>query len=292
MNTTPLLSLIAAFVALTVVTYAQGPAVKYLVSIHATATDSAGLEVADLRDDELIVGADGEPVTIASMSRQTHPVSMIVLLDTSASLGRKAEMMRLVAMGFLSQVRPIDRARVGGFSGTIQFSDAFVADQDALMSALGTLEGGNPTRLHDAMLACANLLKDEPGRRAIVVMSDGDDTSSKTSLGDAVEVLQSHQIAVYSIGVEAVFHNGSRLVQVRPRRELVRYAEETGGAYFELTSRIDLKAEVLRSIQEMRTSYVITFAPTKVDGKHHRLLVQSSRRGVTIRAARGYFARP
>jgi VWFA-related protein len=294
MNTAPPQSLVV-MVALAVagaVSHPQDPRVQQLVPIYVTAHDSGGVEVDNLSADELSVRVDGKPVTIGSVSRESHHVSMIVLLDTSVSLSPRSQPMRLVAMGFLSQVRPLDRARVGGFNEAIHFSDRFVSDQDELMSAVGTLKGGNPTKLHDAMLASADLLKDEPGRRAIVVLSDGADTASKASFRDAIDILQSHQIAVYTVGVEAVFHSGTRVVRSRPHKDLMRYADETGGEYFELKSGIDLKAQVLRTIQQMRSSYVIMFAPTAADGRHHQLLVRSSRGGVTIRAAKGYLARP
>ena len=270
---------------------AQDPAARGSIPVFATVTDRNGAGVVDLRPEDVTLRADGKPVPVDSFSRDDNPLSMLVILDTSASLAPKFDGMRIIAAGFLSQLRPGDRARVGGLSDTIQFSNA-TADTADLAASMATIKRGNPTKLYDALVASADVLRTESGRRVVLVLSDGEDTSSKASFRNAVDALHAYHVTAYSVGIEANFFNGIREVRVRPHRDLQRFADETGGAYFEFTPTIDLDATILRSMGEMRGPYVLTFTPPVLDGKNHKLEVLSARAGLTVRARKGYFARP
>ena len=272
--------------------FAQESAVPRVVPVYAIVTDRAGADVADFQSEEITLSANGKPVPVVSFSRDRLPLSVVALLDASRSLEPKFEAIRRIAAGFLGQLQPGDQAKLGSFSDTIQFSDVFTADRSKLLTAFDAVKGGNPTRIHDALVATADVLKNEPGRQIVIVISDGEDTLSRASFREAVQALQAHHVTVYSVGVEAAFFDGIREVRTRPHRDLNRYAEETGGSYFELKPDMDLGGTILRSLQEMRSPYLLSFAPLVLDGKNHKLEFRTTRTGVTIRARKGYVARP
>jgi VWFA-related protein len=106
------------------------------------------------------------------------------------------------------------------------------------------------------------------------------------------ERARDEEVMVYAIGLESEYFNGMRIVRSRPSRDLRKIADETGGGYFELTKTADLAPTFSRVAQELRSQYLLGFAPTALDGKVHKLDVKVNRAGMTVRARRSYLAAP
>jgi Ca-activated chloride channel homolog len=123
------------------------------------------------------------------------------------------------------------------------------------------------------------------------MFSDGDDTASKTSFRTVLERARDEEVMVYSIGLESEYLQGTRMTRTRPSRDLRRIADETGGGYFELKRTVDLAPTFTRVAQELRSQYLLGFAPAVLDGKLHRLDVRV-KAGLTVRARRSYLATP
>jgi VWFA-related protein len=107
-----------------------------------------------------------------------------------------------------------------------------------------------------------------------------------------LERARDEEVMVYSIGLESEYFNGQRIVRSRPSRDLKRISDETGGGYFELIKTADLAPTFTRVAQELRSQYLIGFAPVALDGKVHKLEVKVNRLGMTVRARKSYLAAP
>jgi Ca-activated chloride channel family protein len=261
------------------------------VPIYATVIDSSGRLVPDLDRADFTVLDDGKPVELTTFSNASLPFTVVVMMDTSASMTNNLEFLERAAEQFLIRLLPVDRAQVGAFNDKIQLSGTFTNDRDELIAALDTLQFGNPTRLNDAIEASLNVLQKVEGRRVILVFSDGEDTASKTSFRTVLERARDEEVMAYAIGLESEYFDGVRVRRSRPSRDLRRIADETGGGYFELRRTAELAPTFTRVAQELRSQYLLGFAPAALDGKLHKLDVRV-KPGLTVRARRSYLATP
>lgn len=262
------------------------------VPIYATVLDSSLRLIPDLTQADFTVLDNGKPAEIALFSSDPQPFTAVVMLDTSASMTANLKLLNRAAEQFLLRLLPVDRAQVGAFNDKIQLSGEFTNDRDALISALDELYFGNPTRLNDAIATSLDALEGVDGRRVILVFTDGEDTSSRVRFGTVLDRARDEEVMVYSIGLESEFFNGVRVVRSRPSRDLRKISEETGGGYFELKQTAELAPTFSRVAQELRSQYLIGFAPANLDGKVHKLEVKVNRPGMTVRARKSYLATP
>lgn len=262
------------------------------VPIYATVIDSGGRLVPDLERADFTVMDNGRPADIALFSNESQPFTAVVMLDTSASMTANLKLLNRAAEQFLLRLLPVDKAQVGAFNDKIQLSGEFTNDRDALIGALNDLYFGNPTRLNDAIATSLDALQGIDGRRVILVFTDGEDTSSRIGFKTVQERARDEEVMVYSIGLESEYFNGMRVVRSRPSRDLRKIADETGGGYFELQKTADLAPTFTRVAQELRSQYLIGFAPTSLDGRVHKLDVKVNKPGMTVRARKSYLAAP
>jgi Ca-activated chloride channel family protein len=262
------------------------------VPVYATVVDSSGRLVPDLERGDFTILDNGKPLEVSLFSNDSQPFSAVVMLDTSASMTANLKLLNRAAEQFLLRLLPVDKAQVGAFNDKIQLSGTFTNDRDELIGALNELYFGNPTRLNDGIAAGLDALKGLDGRRVVVVFTDGEDTSSKTGFKTVLERARDEEVMVYSIGLESEYFNGMRVVKSRPSRDLRKISDETGGGYFELLKTADLAPTFSRVAQELRSQYLIGFAPATLDGKVHKLEVKVTRPGMVVRARKSYLAAP
>ena len=261
------------------------------VVLYVTVTDSSRRLVPNLVQSDFEVFDDEEPQEIVIFENQVQPISVVVMLDRSASMTANLDLLDAAAEQFLLRLLPDDRGRVGGFSDKIEVHPAeFSGDRDELIDVLDELDFGNPTRLYDAVNSSIAELEPVEGRKVVLVFTDGDDTASLTGQGDVLDRAREQEVMVYAIGLEADYFNGVRRVQTKPDRGLRRLAEETGGGYFELKETDDLGPTFTRVAQELHSQYMIGFTPQVQDGKVHSLEVNIKQRGMDARARRSYVA--
>jgi Ca-activated chloride channel homolog len=260
------------------------------VPVYATATDGTGRLVSDLAQADFEILDNGKPVTIAAFSNDPQPFTAVVMLDTSASMTEHLKLLNQASEQFLIRLLPVDKAQVGAFNDKLQLSGTFTNDRDELIAALDELQFGNSTRLWDGLAFSLDALKGVEGRRVVLLFTDGDDTASKVRFSEVMNRARDEEVMVYGIGLSVDFFNGVRQVRSRPDRNLRRIAEETGGGSFELMKSDQLGATFTRVAQELRSQYLLAFAPDTLDGKPHRLDVRVKRPGVTVRARKSYLA--
>ena len=262
------------------------------VPIYSTVIDSGGRLVADLERGDFAILDNGKPADVSLFSNESQPFTAVVMLDTSASMTANLKLLNRAAEQFLMRLLPVDKAQVGAFNDKIQLSGTFTNNRDELIGALNDLYFGNPTRLNDGIAAGLDALQGVDGRRVVLVFTDGDDTASKLGFKTVMERARDEEVMVYSIGLESEYFNGQRVVRTRPSSDLRKISDETGGGYFELKKTEDLAPAFQKVAQELRSQYLIGFAPVALDGKVHKLDVKVNKPGMTVRARKSYLAAP
>ena len=262
-----------------------------LVDLYVTATDRNGRLVPDLLQEDFVIVDEGQVQEIVLFENEVRPITVVIMLDTSASMTPSLDLLMAGAEQFIIRMLPDDRARVGAFNDKIQIlPEEFIGDRDALIRNLDRLQFGNPTRLYDAIGASIEALRGLDGRKVVLVFTDGEDTQNEIGWRDVLEMAQVEEVMIYTIGLESDYFNGVRRVRSRPDRRLRTFAEETGGGYFELEDTDDLGPTFTRVAQELHSQYVLAFVPPTRDGEVHEIDVRVTRRGTTARARRSYIA--
>jgi Ca-activated chloride channel family protein len=263
-----------------------------IVSMFVTVADATRRLVSGLTQEEFEVFDNDKPQPIIFFQNEVQPITVVVMLDTSGSMTLMLDLLRQAAEQFLIRLLPDDKAKVGAFNDKIQFSSTFTGDRDQLVTEVKDLDYGNGTRLWDAIAASLDELKSAEGRRVILVFTDGDDTSSRIGPGTVIDRARAEEVMIYAIGLENNYiggPNGQR-VRTRPDAGLRKVADETGGGYFELKKSSELAPTFTKVAQELRSQYVIGFAPTVLDNRVHKLAVKMKQPGMTARARRSYLA--
>ena len=262
------------------------------VPLYVTVTDDERRLVPDLQQEDFEVFDNGKLQKLTLFDNKTTPITVIVMLDTSGSMTLILNRVKEAAEQFLIRMLPEDTGRVGAFNDKIEFlPDAeFTSDRDLLIRSLKELDFGYPTRLWDAVDEGIRRLEVVPGRKVILVFTDGADTSSRRDLDDVMQQARVKEIMVYAIGLETEIFTGQSRQRSSPDRGLKKLAEETGGGFFLLKKQDELGPTFTRVAQELHSQYVLGFTPATLDGKMHRLEVKVKRPGMNTRARKSYLA--
>jgi Ca-activated chloride channel homolog len=277
----------------TMIVLAQQPTFRsgtQVVSLFATVLDAQNRLVPDLTEQDFEVFDNEKPQPLIVFKNDPQPISVVVMLDTSGSMTGTIGLLKAAAEQFLIRLLPADKAMIGAFNDKIELAATFSADRDALISHVRDLDYGNGTRLYDALGVSLDALRGIEGRRVILVFTDGDDTASKTRGNTVLERARNEEVMIYAIGLESDFFDGVRMVRSKPDSSLRKFADETGGGYFELKKTSELGPTFSRVAQELHSQYVLGFEAKQADGKVHKLAVRMKQPGMTARARKSYLA--
>jgi Ca-activated chloride channel family protein len=259
------------------------------VAIYATVSDREGRLVPDLGRDAFEVLDDGRPAELTVFSNESQPITMAVMLDMSGSMLGKFLRVRASTLSLVNGLQAGDRARIGTFGDEVAVSPLLTGDKEVLSRVLHQeLWPGGGTPLWAGLDAAMTSLAGEGGRRVVLVLTDGMDTTSSTffprsrSPGALQKSAIDEGFMVYAIGME-----GSGL-----ESGIVDMAEQTGGGHFELKSNASLTETFARVVEELRHQYLLGFVPASLDGKTHRLQVRLKPSGLQVRARKNYRAEP
>lgn len=269
------------------------------VPVYVSVIDDIGQFVQDVRREEFEIRDNGKIQPISLFTTEIQPLTTIVLMDGSRSIVNALDTVMTAADHFVVRMMPGDRARVGSFSEEIRFAPAFSSDRDALareVNDLFDLRIGMRTRLWDAIHQAAESFENTQGRRAIVVFTDGEDTSSVVLPEQARARARRDDIMIYAVMIRGV----QRLPEQRapggrrPRPlDLPEMALATGGGYFYVNNVLDDMNSIATQIAaELHSQYVVGFVPQELDGKLHKLEVRVKRPRVKVRARESYVAEP
>ncbi len=269
-----------------------------MVSVNVTVTDSKQHYLTDLDAGDFTVFEDGARQEISYFNRTTLPIALSLLIDTSASMEQRMQTAQEAAIGFVRKLRPQDLAQVVDFDTRVDILQGFTGDATALETAIRGTTAGGSTSLYNAMyISLKELAKvqaksdEEVRRRAVVLLSDGEDTSSLVSYEEVLDLAKRSATTIYTIGLQS--RETSMAKGFREAEFVLRQlAQETGGRSF-FPQRADDLAGIYGEIaNELASQYVIGYASTNQDrdGAWRRLTVQVKRPGATTRTKRGYFA--
>jgi VWFA-related protein len=264
-----------------------------LVNVVFTAMDRKGRPVHDLKMDDFQIFENKEPQTIeffgALGKASDVPLTIALLIDTSGSVKDKLDFEKATAAEFFKEVlRPNkDLALIIQFDADVNLVQDFTQKQDDLLNALDSLKAGNSTALYDAVfLAAEEKLKREVGRKVMVVITDGEDTSSRMRKEDAIQAAQRNDVLIYGIGVQGEEYGTNFGV-------LKKFAEETGGAFFSPHAKLSEIQEAFRAIgEEIQGQYSLAYSSTnkKKDGSFRSIDLRCKMSGVRVRTRKGYYA--
>ena len=265
------------------------------VNVLFIATDRHGKFVRNLTQNDFSFLDDHKPVqSIVNFRRETDlPLKMGLLIDVSGSVHTRFEFEQDAATSFMQHVlRPgFDKAFVMGFNSTQDLAQDFTDSVPQLSRGVRSLRDGGGTALYDAIYhACRDkLLKeqsDRPQRKALILLSDGDDNQSEYTLAQAVEMAQRAEVIIYAIST-----NTSGL-KLRGDKVLEHFAEETGGKAF-FPFKIEDVANAFTEISdELRSQYAVSYKPADfvADGKYRKIEILADNKKYHVRARRGYYA--
>jgi len=265
------------------------------VNVLFIATDRHGKFVRNLNQNDFSIRDDHKPVqTIVNFRRETDlPIEMGLLVDTSASVRSRFDFEKQAAVGFLQNVlRPgYDRAFVLGFSKSSHITQDFTDNVHMLSAGVHQLNDGGGTALYDAIYnACKEkLLKehsDHPIRKALVVLSDGEDNQSEVTRAQAIEMAQRAEVLIYAISTD-----DSGLI-LRGDKVLEDIASATGGRAFFPYKMKDITHSFAAIEDELRSQYAVSYKPTDfdTDGRYRSIEITALKKDLQVRARRGYYA--
>ena len=268
-----------------------------LVSLNVTVLDSQGRYVTDIEQGEFSVFEDGAKQELTFFNRTNLPIALSLLIDSSASMEQRMDHAQEAAIGFAKRIRSQDLAQVVDFDSRVEIKQGFTNRIDDLSAAIRTTSPGGSTALHNAVyISLKELAKvrarnpEEIRRQAIVVLSDGEDTSSLVSFEEVLELAKRSETAIYTIGLQP--RETSALRGFREAEFVLRQlAQETGGRAFFAAKIEDLKDVYGQIADELSSQYSMGYASKnpRRDGAFRRLVVQVARPNTTARTKRGYY---
>jgi Ca-activated chloride channel family protein len=267
------------------------------VHVLFIATDRHGKFVRNLNEDDFAFLDDNKPPqSINNFLRQTDlPLQLGLLVDTSGSVRSRFDFEQEAAVSFLQQTlrANYDKAFVMGFSGHSQITQDFTDNISLLSRGVNSLQSGGGTALYDAVYrACHDKFmkskdsSDLPKRRAIIIVSDGEDNQSEVSKAQAIEMAERAEVIVYAISTD-----DSGLI-LRGDKVLQDLADATGGRAFFPFKMKDVKNSFSAIETELRSQYVVSYHPADfdADGRYRSIEITALKKDLQVRARKGYYA--
>jgi VWFA-related protein len=282
-----------------------------VVNVYAVVRGKNGKLIPDLTKDDFQLEEDQQPQVIKYFSKATDtPLTMGILVDTSPSQGQVLAVEQREAEAFLEQVmRPKDLTYILHFDVDVELLQDFTADLHLLDKAIeeteingggirtrGTFpsgDSGGATHLYDAVYLSANeLLRDQVGRKVLILLTDGEDQGSRVKLDRALEAAQKSDVIIYSIDISdaAFYHHQGMGYNGEPI--LQKLSGETGGRVIQVKNEDETSIAFQHIANELRTQYLLgyTSTNTKLDGTFRKITVKIPTREAKVTARRGYYA--
>jgi VWFA-related protein len=265
------------------------------VNVLFIATDKHGKFVRNLNESDFSILDDHKPPqSIISFQGQTDlPLELGLLVDTSGSVHSRFSFEQEAATGFLNHVlRPgFDKAFVVGFNAHRNLAQDYTDNISLLSAGVQRLRSGGGTALYDAIYrACKDkMLKEKserPIRKALIVLSDGEDNQSEFTEGQAIEMAQRAEVLIYAISTD-----DSGLI-LRGDRILQQLADATGGRAFFPYKMKDITRSFSSIEDELRSQYIVSYKPSDfdADGRYRSIEITALKKDLQVRSRRGYYA--
>jgi Ca-activated chloride channel family protein len=268
-----------------------------IVSLNVTVMDTQNHYLTELEQTDFTVVEDGAKQELLYFSKSNLPIALSLLIDTSASMEERLLVAQNAAVGFAQRIREQDLAQVIDFDSRVEIVQGFTADKSALEAAIRGTSSGGSTSLYNAIYIALRELKkvrttkqDNLRRDAIILLSDGEDTTSLVSFEEVMELAKRSETSIYTIGLqprEPAFVKGFREAEFVLRQ----LAQETGGRAFFVQKAEELTGVYGQIADELSSQYSLGYAPKnpKRDGAWRKVAVQVARPNAITRTRRGYY---
>jgi VWFA-related protein len=264
------------------------------VSVVFTVTDRHGRYIKDLKKNDFKVIDDSKPAELRSFRSETDlPLQVGLLVDASNSVRDRFKFEQEAAIEFLNSIiRPAyDKAFVVGFDATPEVTQDFTDNTEGLSNGVRMLRAGGGTAMYDALyFACRDkLMKQQqtgPVRRAIILLSDGEDNLSHVTREEAIDMAQRADVIVYTISTNISGMKG------KGDKVLERIADATGGRSFFPFQMRDVSDAFLSIQEELRSQYALGYKPADfvADGRFRTIEILAQDKGLKVRTRKGYYA--
>jgi Ca-activated chloride channel family protein len=271
-----------------------------LVSLNVTVTDGTQKYVTDLAPEDFQVYEDGVKQEVTFFNKTNLPIALALLLDTSASMESKLPTAQEAAIGFAKKLRAQDLAEVIDFDSRVVVLQNFSNALSDLEQAIHKTSAGGSTSLYNAVYIALKDLKkvvarntEEIRRQAIIVLSDGEDTSSLLPFEEVLDLAKRSETAIYSIGLRTPDGPGTTTKGFKEAEFVLRqFSQETGGRAFFPSQLSDLAGVYGQIADELSSQYTVGYTSRnpKRDGSWRRIVVRVNRPSLTARTKLGYFA--
>jgi Ca-activated chloride channel family protein len=271
-----------------------------IVSLNVTVTDGSNRYVTDLAQTDFDVYEDGVKQDVTFFNRTNLPIALALLLDTSASMDSKLPTAQEAAIGFARRLRAQDLAEVIDFDSRVVVLANFTNNAADLEQAIKRTSAGGSTSLYNAVYIALKDLKkvvvknvEEIRRQAIVLLSDGEDTSSLLPFEEVLDLAKRSETAIYAIGLRPTEAPSGGAKNFKEAEFVLRQlAQETGGRTFFPNQLADLATVYGQISDELSSQYTVGYTSRnpKRDGGWRRVIVRMNKPGITARTKQGYFA--
>ena len=268
-----------------------------VVSLNVTVSDLDGRFITNLDQTNFQVYEDGVQQNVTFFTRTQLPIALAMLIDTSASMDEKMATAQEAAIGFSQRLRPEDLVEIVDFDSRVNILQTFTNDAVELEQAIQQTSAGGSTSLYNAIyislreLSKAPLRRADVRREAIIVLSDGEDTSSLVTFDEVLDQAKRSETAIYSIGLQSD-DSRSRVGFREDDFVLRQLAQETGGRAF-FPNEVDELPKIYQEISdELSSQYSVGYIsgnPLR-NGQWRRIVVRVDRESVEARAKQGYYA--
>jgi Ca-activated chloride channel family protein len=267
------------------------------VSVVFTVMDKHNRYVKDLKEGDFKIVDDQKPIErMSSFRRESDlPLQVGLLIDASGSIRERFKFEQESAIEFLNQtIRPkFDKAFVLGFDSSLELTQDFTDSTERLSKGIRSLRPGNATRLYDALYyACREKLlqsaQSDSVRRAIILVSDGDDNESHVTREEAIEMALRADVIIYTISTN---YSGSGNTD-KYDKILERIADATGGRTFRPFQPQDVANAFAQIQDDLRSQYALSYRPADFthDGRYRTIEIMADHKGMKVRSRHGYYA--
>ncbi len=256
---------------------------RVLVTLSVSDSDNAFIE--GLGPEDFTVTEDGVPQRILEFAVEKRPITLGVLIDTSGSMKEEIGQVQTAAKDFVTTLRPEDRAFLVDFDENVFLLRDFSSDHGELQASIEGTDAEGGTALYDALYVSYRKMRAVEGRKAISILSDGEDTNSAFSFNRVVELTRTHDVIVYSIGL------GATVMERSMRGSLKQLSDDSGGRAFFPRTAAELAGVYQQIAADLRSQYYVTYRSTNrtFDGKWRKIQVECSREGAHVQTRRGYY---
>jgi len=269
-----------------------------LVNVTITVRDGKGGLVGDLTADDFVVREDGRPQKVEIFApagrpeeRQELALNLGMLFDTSESMRKDLKLSQESAIRFLDAIPRARDLLLIFFDRDIRISRYNSENQQGIFGRILEAKGEGFTALYDAIAVYVSRIAETPGRKVLVIFTDGDDTTSQVPPHEVQRLVRSTEVTIYPVAFPGA-HRSSSADALRARSFLFSLAEASGGRVFQPAASRELAGIYQSILDELGTQYVLGYVSDnpKHDGKFHRITVELKRPGLKVRHRPGYEA--